>query len=386
MNILLWAPFGAGTHYWGPGTSAYRLYKENRDKNIKVTLVHATKSQGKFPDVYEEQIKIGDIDNKSLFSFVIYLFKSYRWIAKNHHKYDVVHGLTAYFHMFIPALFFVKYKKSVFLKLTGVHGGFGNNSRISSLLGFKKLREKNANKIDGYISISSDITKNLIESGVAIDKVFYIPNGVDTERFAPISSDEKSNLRRELGIKDIFTYCYVGGLTDNKGVIETVKATHELIKKGFRLQFLIVGPDRSNGFVENQIEEYIDKYNLQDACIRVNHTTKPEEYFKVSDLFILNSKFEGLSNSLLEAMASGLPSIAYPASGTVDLIVEGVNGYFTNGQSDEITLRIGALYENQEMLSAFSLKAREKVEKGFSVNYVMSEHIRVFAKEINEKR
>ena len=82
MRILLWAPFGAGTHYWGPGTSAYRLYKNNKDKNVKVTLVHGSKSQDIFSDVYDEQIRIGNIDNKSLFSYLVYLYKSYRWIKR----------------------------------------------------------------------------------------------------------------------------------------------------------------------------------------------------------------------------------------------------------------------------------------------------------------
>lgn len=386
LHLLLWSPFGAGTHYWGPGTSAYRLYKSNKDKNVKVTLVHGSKSQENFPDVYHEQIRLGNIDDKSIFSFLKYLYLSYIWIKKNHHKYDVVHGITAYFHMFIPALIFIKYKVPVFLKLTGEHGGFGYNSRVSKLTGFKRLREKNANKITGYISISSTITQNLINSGIDKDRIYYIPNGVDTERFYPVDETEKKAIRMELGIEDKFTCCYIGGLTRNKRVIETVKAIHELRNQGVDIQFLIVGPDRSGGIIEKEIDDYISMYQLHDVCIRVNHTDKPELYFRVSDLFILNSKSEGLSNSLLEAMSSGLPCVAYPASGTVDLIEDGVNGYLTDGQSEQITERIRTLYNNKEMCNLFSRKARSTIEKGFSVDYVINEHVKSFKKQMYAKK
>lgn len=384
MRILLWAPFGAGTHYWGPGTSAYRLYKANKDKEIKVTLIHATDRQSDFPDVYNDQIALPSLENSNIIGKIKYLIAAKRWIRKNHHKYDVVHGITAYFQMFIPALLFIKYNVPVYLKLTGEHGGFGENSKVSKLTGFKKLREMSANKISGYISISSTITQNLIESGIQSERIYYIPNGVDTNRFVPASLEQKNELRRKLGIKNKFTYCYIGGLTENKRVIETVKATYKLIKDGFEIQFLIVGPDRSQGVIENEINHYIKEHQLQDVCIRIDHTDKPEQYFKASDLFILNSKSEGLSNSLLEAMASGLPCIAYPASGTIDLIDDGVNGYLTDGQNDQIYEKIKNLCKNQSLYTLFAHNARETIEKNFSVDYVMNEHVLLFKKFISE--
>ena len=111
MKILLWAPFGAGTHYWGPGTSAYRLFKNNQDSNTKVTLVHASEFQSDFPSTYFEQIKIGNIDKKSLLAYLNYLIASYKWIRKNHQDYDVFYGITAYFYTFLPAVFFKKLNK-----------------------------------------------------------------------------------------------------------------------------------------------------------------------------------------------------------------------------------------------------------------------------------
>lgn len=378
MRILLWAPFGAGTHYWGPGTSAFRLYKNLKDKNVKVTLVHASDFQGDFPDVYHEQVQLGSIDNKSKMAFIKYLISSYLWIKKNHHKYDAFHGITAYFHTFLPALFFNKYNKNSFLKLSGEYGGFGSNSRLSTFLGMKRLRLKRANTLRGYISISSNITSNLLNSGIKKDKIFYIPNGVDTEKFSPVSDIEKSNKKIEAGFEDIFTICYIGGLTENKNVMETVKAVHHLVDKGFDLQFLIVGPDRSGGKEENKINRYISEHNLEEVCIRINHTDNPESYYSFSDIFVLNSKFEGLSNSLLEAMSSGLPCVAYPASGTVDLVEDGYNGFLTNGTAKQIIEKVKTIMEDDKLYKEMSDRCRKIIEKEFAVDIVLSKHIELF--------
>ena len=67
MRIILWAPSGAGTHYWGPGTSAYRLYRLNKNLDIKVTLVHGTDRQGDFPGVYDEQVQSGNLEGAGKF-------------------------------------------------------------------------------------------------------------------------------------------------------------------------------------------------------------------------------------------------------------------------------------------------------------------------------
>ncbi|MGO1759651.1 MAG: glycosyltransferase family 4 protein [Mammaliicoccus vitulinus] len=384
MKVLLWAPFGAGTHYWGPGTSAYRLYKNNKDKDIKVTLVHGSKCQDKFPEVYDKQIKIGNIDDKALFNYLLYLIKSYKWIRAHRDEYDVFHGISAFFYTFFPAIFFRNYNKPTFIKISGIQGGFSNNGRISRLTGFKKFRLKNANKLSGYISISTHITSSLKDNGVDSKRIFHIPNGVDTTRFYPINENKKKKLRHENGLKNIFTLVYIGGLTRNKNVNETVKAVSELVKKGYDLQFLIVGPDRSGGIIEEELENYINEHHLQDICLRVEHSTQPEIYFQMADVFILNSKFEGLSNSLLEAMATGLPCIAYPASGSFDLIEDKVNGFFTDGSSVQIAEKLIHLYENKNLYLNMATKAREKIEKQYSVAYVLQQHFELFRNGIKD--
>lgn len=382
MNIILWAPYGAGTHYWGPGTSAYRLYKNLDDKNVKVTLIHASELQDNFPEVFVEQIKISSLNKYGKIGNFIFLAKSLNWIRKNHHKYDAFHGITAFYYTFLPAIYFNKFNKNTFIKITGGNGGFGNNSLISRVFGFSKLRLYFSNSISGYISISTFITSNLESVGIIREKIFEIPNGVDTNRFKKISNSTKKKYRKSHGVPEKFTFAYVGGLTDNKRIYNIIYATKILMDRGLDdFQFLIVGPDRSRGVIKSQIKNLIQELDLNNKIIQVDHTNNPEIYFQMSDVFILISEMEGMSNSLLEAMSTSLPAIVTKISGSEDLVEEGLNGLFTNGTPEDVADCMEAYILRNIDSEEQGNYSRNKIIKDYSSNVILDKHIRLFRNE-----
>lgn len=379
MKILVWAPFGAGTHYWGPGTSAYRLYRKNSLPDVEVTLVHASDEQQLFPEVFKEQIRLPSFRNGTYLDMIRYFIAAKKWIKKNHNNYDVVHGISAFEYTFRPMLQFASYGVPVFVKLAGEHGGFGNNSRLSIILGIATKRKHNANKLTGFISISNHITMNLLKHGIKPNRIFEIPNGVDISRFYPLGSEEKVQMRDTLDLKNILTFIYVGGLTYNKRVIEIVKAFAELKMQGIKdFQFLIVGPDRSNGWVEKEIYCFIKDNKLESDVIHVNHTLTPEKYLQSADVFLLVSETEGLSNALLEAMSCGLATIVTPISGSVDLVENNINGFFCDGSSNDIKDKIHNYMMHEHLVGLFGNRNRLKIETDYSDTVIFNKHMELF--------
>ncbi|MGM7552409.1 glycosyltransferase family 4 protein [Myroides odoratimimus] len=389
MRILLWAPYGAGTHYWGPGTSAFRLYKDiNAKHNVKVTLIHASKLQKEFPDTYVSQIKVGDLENVGAFGKILYLVKSLLWILKNYRDFDIVHGISGYIFTFIPLVFFEILGIPTVIKITGENGGFQNNSLISRVIGFSFLRKKSSHLISSYISISTEITNILLRNKIKKEKIRFIPNGVDTSRFYPIERKSVQISRKKLSVDDKFTICYVGGLTENKRVFEVVSAVINLRnRKGFDIQFLIVGPDRSNGAIEDKISELIksESNENKNAIKRILHTTSPEIFLQISDVFILNSRAEGLANSLLEAMSTGLFCLVTKVSGSSDLILSDKSGFFMDGSILHVEHSIERVYKLWNDNKELGKVNRKIILDNYDSILIGDKHIKLFQDVITSK-
>ena len=187
LKVLLFSPKGAGNHYYGPGISAYRMYR-HRDKNkLSVSLAHGYKEQ-KVMDVFDEHYYISDIENNNILSGARFLFNAKKWIKKNSHRFDVIHCLSAFHHSFMMAVWFERIGVPAVIKISeSKHLGFNDSSFTSTLLGLRRYRQKHANEISAYISISSEIKKKLKDAGIQPEKIHDIPNGVDTQRFSPVN-------------------------------------------------------------------------------------------------------------------------------------------------------------------------------------------------------
>jgi glycosyltransferase involved in cell wall biosynthesis len=383
LRILLFSPQGSGSHYFGPGMSAYRMYNLLDDKSVSVSLAHGFRAQKKV-DFFDQQYFISDIKKKGIYSGIKFLIEAKKWIKKNAHQFDVVHCLSAFHHSFMMAIWFEKMGVPVVIKITGSKGmGFIENSYKSKLLGLRRYRKKNANNITGYISISSEIRQKLIYAGIELERIFNIPNGVDTDRFKPVDDLSKGKLRDNLGIDNKFTVIFTGSFDENKNPYLISRAFHRFSTR-YDAQLLLIGPDRDGGHQRLKINDFIKNNNI--ANIRVlDFVDDIELYYQASDLFILPSIHEGLSNSLLEAQACGLPAIVTRISGSEDLIDESLNGSFIEPEPGSIANAFEEYKRNSDKLTKYSKCAREIILKKYSCEEVLQKHLLLFSKIRNKR-
>ncbi|HNF92651.1 MAG TPA: glycosyltransferase, partial [Accumulibacter sp.] len=103
------------------------------------------------------------------------------------------------------------------------------------------------------------------------------------------------------------------------------------------------------------------------------------EILHTFDLFVLPSLAEGISNTLLEAMASGLPLIATATGGNLELIAEGVNGrLFVPGDVDALTSLLSQYLGEPSMLSTHGGNAREMAVRRFSLPAMLASYQAVY--------
>jgi len=192
-------------------------------------------------------------------------------------------------------------------------------------------------------------------------KVYYVPGvGIDTSEYN-IDANSRNKKREELGIPvDSFVIISVGELNVNKNNSVIISAMEKLKNKN--IHYVLCGI----GEMQSQLQAQAEAAGLQDNVHFLGYRNDVKELLGASNVFVMPSFREGLSRSIMEAMASGLPCIVSKIRGNTDLIVSEKGGYLIEpGNIDGFANAIKKLAENydatQEM-QKFNLESIKKFD------------------------
>ncbi len=224
-----------------------------------------------------------------------------------------------------------------------------------------------------YLANSEAVKDFYVEHiGVHPEKITVIPNGIDIGSFDSIMPDPK--LRELLGIKpDDFVIICVANLHINKGhryLLEAFETLHspnnETIPaiKPLNLRLLIVGDGEEKENLLRQIENYHSKENT----LFLGRRTDVPQLLKISNLFVLPTLFEGQSNAIMEAMASGLPVITTDIPENKSLITNNVSGILVRTRDVEaIVQSINTIAIPGALSNQHGENGKEFLEQNFSL-------------------
>ena len=225
-------------------------------------------------------------------------------------------------------------------------------------VGWKRIRAYSEN-VDAFITVSKEIDGELGRVGVPSTKRTYIPNGVDCERFHPVSYTEKQELRRRLRIDGGPVFIYTGRLAAEKKIDHLLQIWPELLKKDASARLMIIG----TGEEEQRLTALAGP-----RCTFVGAVDDVGPYLQAADVFVLPSEREGLSNSLLEAMACGMAVVSTDAGAARELIQHGINGLVVPiGDQDAMTAALLQMMESSGVRVDFGQRARSVVGAKYSI-------------------
>lgn len=211
-----------------------------------------------------------------------------------------------------------------------------------------QLLKRELEYTEWFIPPSSFVKKSLMYSGVKEEQIKLCPYGTN---FSVDSIELDENKKHPLPLKAI----YVGNVTEMKGIYYLLEAVMEIPKE--KLELTMVGHyDNSTGV----LDKYLDRVNFTG---RVVHD-RVQEILLESDVFVFPSLGEGMSLSVLEAMACGLPCIVTENSGVSEVIQEGVNGFEIQAQNKEaIKEKLEWFISNTDRITEMGLNSSEVVKK-----------------------
>ncbi len=173
-----------------------------------------------------------------------------------------------------------------------------------------------------------------------------------------------------------------GRLAYQKGFKYLIEAAAEIIRKHPHVYFFLAG----KGKLEATLRQQINKLGISRNFILLGFIEDVPSLLNNADIFVLTSLYEGMPNSILEAMAHGLPVVSTQVNGVSELIEDGVNGftiYSTN--VDQIIDKLDNLVKNEEKRFEFGKKARDFVESQFSIERMVKDLDEVLKSNLNLK-
>jgi sugar transferase (PEP-CTERM/EpsH1 system associated) len=262
-----------------------------------------------------------------------------------------------------------------------IHGEHGRD--MTDIDGSNKryifLRKVFTPFVQQYVAVSKDLESWLLNTiRVKKNRVSQIYNGVDIGRFAPAEKKPALPVDWYHNGQPLIVGT-VGRLNGEKDQITLIRAFHRLItqyggsKQTLRLAIIGDGPMRDN------IEKILVKLKLEDKVWLAGSRDDIPQLLSALDIFVLPSKGEGISNTVLEAMASGLPVIATNVGGNPELVDDGNCGQLVpSTDSMALAQAISKYVEFPELVKQHGLAARQRVENLFSLSRMVEGYLALY--------
>ncbi len=241
--------------------------------------------------------------------------------------------------------------------------------------------------VQRYMPMSKDLEDWLIKQiKVPITKISQVYNGVDINRFNENDAKPLSLLPIEFRDPKLLLIGTVGRLDPVKDQLTLVQSFIHLVKAhpelSHKVRLVIVG----SGILMPSLQILTQDADMEHLVWFAGERHDVADIMQTLDLFVLPSINEGISNTILEAMASALPVIATKVGGNPELVVDGQTGYLVLKQDP---IAMAAAFKHYllqpELLKLHGQAGRSRVISTFSLNRMMTDYMAIYDKLLVER-
>ncbi len=299
-----------------------------------------------------------------------------RALRKLRPHYDLIHTHQALWESISTGLGRDLFSGAPILVQPASSGYFGEAEEMARTKGFPLLRRL-ALRNPLFAAISADIERQWLALGVPAEHMIRMASGVDADHFRPGPSTVESSLPPRPRPRVMFT----GRLHPQKNLDLLIDVWPEVWRQTGANLFLVgEGPERDS------LAAQARSLAVSDHVHFTGPVSDPAETLRASDVFALPSVAEGMSNSLLEAMATGLPCLASDIGGNSDLITNGKTGVLVPpADRDAWTSALIRTIEDTQGSQRMGLAARARIEAEFALPVVVDRYLSLYRRMLDGK-
>jgi glycosyltransferase involved in cell wall biosynthesis len=295
-----------------------------------------------------------------LFGSLVLWMRLIAFLYRHGRRYDAWHVHIAHHLGALTCMMGPRVGRTVVVKISGwweLKKGLLRDGGVLPFIGRRWLKRASALQ-----AISHRIEGELLRQGFARERIVALPNAIDTRRFGvrPLP---------EVVVQEPLNAIFVGRLVPEKGLDVLFDAWARAFARSGRARLRLVGA----GPLEGALREQAERLGIASQIEFLGHRSDVEALLREADFGVLTSTIEGLSNTLLEFMASCVPVIASKVSGSEDFIVTGRNGWlFPVGDRDALAACLGhAAALGRSGLYALGCQARADVASRADLDVVI---------------
>ena len=268
-----------------------------------------------------------------------------------------------------------------------VHGehGWDTSDPDGTRRKYRLMRRLYRPLVSQYVALSQHLCSYLHDAvKVPAPRIAHICNGVDTTRFRPAEKGEKglsaSPFHSVPGVKVIGT---VGRQQEIKDPLNLLHAFAELRRcfpvQSAHLRLMMVG----DGPLHAQLSDEVGALGLTGEVWLAGERSDVPEVMRAMDLFVLPSRAEGISNTILEAMATGLPVVATDVGGTPELIDDRCGRLVPPADSLAMADALAAYVFEPQRMKALGEAARRRAVADFSIDRMVGRYSDLYEQQLS---
>ena len=238
----------------------------------------------------------------------------------------------------------------------------------------------------GIVTNCGQLVEMLTDDGVPRDKIFMISNGLSPERMAPVGASRATARARLDLTDDAFVLVKVANLHGYKGHADVLNALARLRAGGAlppRTTMLFIGSNTSMEGVDmlNQLKQLAQYLGIADIVRWLGERGDATLLMRAADVGVHASHEEGLSNSVIEMMAAGLPIVATDVGGTAEALAGGAAGCLVQPYAPaSLASALRALITDCQMRKSLGQAARQRAQEEYAIVNCANHHAHVYRK------
>jgi glycosyltransferase involved in cell wall biosynthesis len=203
--------------------------------------------------------------------------------------------------------------------------------------------------------------------------IVWIPNGVDLATYHNV--EDRQSLRAQMGIDSEKIILYTGRLSAPQKMLDFLIVAYAKLRVALPTKLYIIG----DGPEKARLQRIIKKYTLENSIRLIPAVEAVAAFLQSADVFVMPSRFEGLSNAILEAMACGLPVVATRVAGNIDLIEDGVTGLLVEpNNAAQLAAALSYLIKNPERAREIGCRAHALIKERYNLDHIAEKYIALY--------